>query len=267
MTVVGQRKQDVRRTGKARTDLVVVLLDQLDQILGSFRLDVLGEHIQVQRQHIGGLELFLRLAVAVGQHTAIGIRHLAAQFLVLGGVLGLAKDACNFGQRTAGVAQGRRGGVLAARLPLAHLRHIGGDPVAEMQHRRCVPDVTVLADAESRPEAARLDVLLHGGVHHTQYVQAARGLVQSPRHQHTGVAPPVHGHLGHCGGETVALHGHGVRDAAGGQLLGLDVAQPLLQKAAQFKVVQRGGREHGNISGPAHALVALGAVRRYINEI
>ena len=66
MTVVSQRKQDVRRAREACADLVVVLLNQLDQILGSLRLDVFGEHIQVQRQHIGGLEFFLRLTVAVG---------------------------------------------------------------------------------------------------------------------------------------------------------------------------------------------------------
>ena len=177
VAVVGQRKQDVRRAREACADLVVVLLNQLDQILGSLRLDVFREHIQVQGQHIGGLEFFLRLAVSIGQHTAIGIGHLTAQLLVLGGVLGLAKDACNFRQCTAGVAQGRRSGVLAAGLPLTHLRHIGGDPVAKMQHRRRVPDITVLADAEPGPEAARLDVFLHGGVHHTQHVQAARGLV------------------------------------------------------------------------------------------
>lgn len=131
VAVVGQRKQDVRRAREACADLVVVLLNQLDQILGSLRLDVFREHIQVQGQHIGGLEFFLRLAVSIGQHTAIGIGHLTAQLLVLGGVLGLAKDACNFRQCTAGVAQGRRSGVLAAGLPLTHLRHIGGDPVSQ----------------------------------------------------------------------------------------------------------------------------------------
>ena len=267
VAAVGQRKQDVGRAGEAGANLVITLFNQLDKVLGGLGLDVLREHIQVEGQHVGSLEFVLRLAAAIRQDAAIGVRHLGAQRLILGGILILTEQTCNFGKAAAGIAQAGRGGVLAAALPLAHLGHIRCDPVTEVEHGRRVPDVAVLADAEPCPEAAGLDVFLHRGVHGPQDVHIAGGLIQGPRHVHAGVAPPVHGHLRHRCGETVALHRHGVGQAAGGQLLGLDVAQPLLQKAAQLKVVQSRGGKDVDITGPAHALVALGAVGGNVHKV
>ena len=267
MSAVGQREQDVRCAGKAGADLVIILFDQMHKVFSSLGADILGEDVQVQRQHIGGLELVLYPAAAVRKYAAVGICHLAAQIRVVGGVLIFAEDACDCSQPAAGVEKAGRGGVLAARLPLAHLGHIGRDPVAKVQDGRRVPDIAVLADAEPCPEAAGLDIFLHRGVHRAQNVNAAGRLVERPRHIHTGIAPPVHRHLGHRGRESVALHRHGVGNTTARPLLGLDIAQPFLKKTAQFKVVKRCRCKDIDVSGPSHSLIALGAVGRNINKI
>ena len=137
-----------------------------------------------------------------------------------------------------------------------------------MEHRGSAPDVLLLAEAEkSRPEFAGLHILLHHGVEFFQDRQVPPGHVLRPGHQHAGVAPPVHRHGGHGGREAVPLDGHRVGDAAAGQLLGLHVQHPLLQEAAHVEVVAGGGGEHGDVAGPAHALVPLGAVGGDIHKV
>ena len=267
MSAVGQCEQDVRRAGKAGANLVIILFDQMHKVFSSLGADILREDVQVQRQHIGGLELVLYPAAAVRKYAAVGICHLAAQIRVKGGVLILAEDACNRSQPAAGVKKAGRGGVFAARLPLAHLGHIGRDPVAKVQDGRRVPDIAVLADAEPCPEAAGLDIFLHRGIHRAQNVDAAGRLVERPRHIHAGIAPPVHRHLGHRGRESVALHRHSVGNTAARPLLGLDIAQPFFKKTAQLKVVKRCRCKDIDVSGPAHPLIALGAVGRNVNKI
>ena len=269
MAVVGQGEEDVGRAGEARADAPVLVLGQLAQAVGRGLLrGPVGEHADVQRQHVGGLELLQKPALAVGQNRDIGVGHPLGKGFVSRGVGLLAQDGGHLGENSGGVAQACRGRPLGAGLPLLHLRQIRRDPVAKVQGRGGVPQVAVLAEAaKPRPEGAGLDVALHGLIVLREHAAVASGPVFGPGHQHAGVAPPVDGHQGHGGGKAEALRGHHVGDAAAGPLLGAHVAQPLVEKAAHVKVEAGRRREDRDVARPAQALVALRAVGGDVHQV
>ncbi len=265
--VVCQGKQDVRRAGEAGANAVIALLHQLDQVVHGGRLVLLAQHAKVNGQHVGGLELVLELACAIGKDVLVGGRDARRQGAVALSVVLLAQNVGDLGHQRACVLQASRGGPLAAGLPLAHLGHIGGHPVAKVQRCGRVPDVAVLAQAKAGPKTAGIDVAAHHVVVLAQDLDVALGAVKGPRHQHARVAPKVDGHRGHRGREAKAACGHRVGNAAAAQLLGAHVAQPFAQEAAHVKVVAGRGRKDGDVARPAHALVSLRAVGGDLDKV
>ena len=206
--------------------------------------------------------------MSVREDAAIGVCHLFAEVFVIGGVFRLAEQAGDVRQKGARAAQRRRPRPLAARLPLAHVGHVGRDPVAELHGGDVVPDILVFtAGKKACPELACLDVPLHGRVHGGKDIRIAVGQIHGPGHEDAGVAPEGDGLFGHGEGEAVPLHGHRVGDAAVPRLFRLDVFEPFLQKSAGVKIIAGGGREQGDVARPAHALVALRAVGGDIDEV
>ena len=268
LPVVAQREEDVRRAGEACADAPVVALRQRGEVRGGFFPNLLrGEHIQVDGQDVSGLELLQQLAVAVRKNRAVRIRRLFGQCPVVLRVLLFAQNVRDFRQQRACVAQRRRACPLDAPLPLAHLRHVRRNPVTEAQRAGHFPEITVLAETETAPEAAGVDVLLHRRIHPAQHVHIALRHVFRPRHEDTRIAPPRDRHFRHRRGEAVALHRHRVRQTARRQLLRLHVQKPLVQEAVHVEIEHRRRRKHGNITRPAHALVALRAVGGNIHEV
>ena len=268
LPVVAQREEDVRCAGEARADAPVVALRQRGEIRGGFFPNLLrGEHIQVNGQDVSGLELLQQLAVAVREQRTVRIRRLFGQCPVVLRILRFAQNIRDFRQQRACVAQRRRACPLDAPLPLAHLRHVRRNPVAEAQRAGHFPEITVLAEAEAAPEAAGVDVLLHRRIHPAQHAHIALRHILRPRHEDARIPPPSDRHFRHRRGEAVTLHGHRVRQTACRQLLRLHVQKPLVQEAVHVEIEHRRRRKHGNIARPAHALVALRAVGGNIHEV
>ena len=147
------------------------------------RICCVGEHIQVNGQDVSGLELLQQLAVAVREQRTVRIRRLFGQCPVVLRILRFAQNIRDFRQQRACVAQRRRACPLNASLPLAHLRHVRRNPVAETQRAGHFPEITVLAEAEAAPEAAGVDVLLHRRIHPAQHVHIALRHILRPRHE------------------------------------------------------------------------------------
>ena len=224
--------------------------------------------MKIQRQHIAGLELPGQLPVFVHQQALVGIRHPAAQLPVFGGLLLLSQQLTDAAEHGGGIAQACRGRPLGALLPLGHFRHIRGHPVAEMEHGRSMPDVSLLAKAkELGPEFAGLDIPLHGIISFFQHMDVAGGHIHRPGNQNAGIVPEIHRHIGHGGGEPVALGRDGIGNASGPELLGTQIPQPFPEEPGHIEIKHGSGGENGDVPRPAHPFVPLGTVRGNLHEV
>ena len=104
-----------------------------------------------------------------------------------------------------------------------------------------------------------------------QHAEVPVCLPERPRHP-DGRLAPQRGRLRRREFRRLRAVLQDVRDHDGHQpvlrlLLGGEVQQPVLQEALDVVQVSGGGREHGNVPGPAEPLVALRAVRGQVQEV
>ena len=236
--VVCQSKQNIRRSGEAGADAVIRAFGQGCEILCGVLLFTALQHVEIQRKNIACLEFFLQLSVSVGKDVPVGLCGLSAdsaEFLCL---LFVSQNLCDSCQGHAGVAKAGRGRPFAAALPLAHLGNIRSHPVTKMKHGRRIPDIFLFAEAEkSGPEAAGLHIFLHHGIIFFQKLYISSGTIFRPGNQDARIAPEIDGNRRHGGREAVALGRHRIGNAAGGQLLCLNVLQPFFKETAHVKII------------------------------
>ena len=244
VAVVQQGKQNIGGTGEACADAVIVILHQFCQVGGSGLFVRPIQHTKIQRQHIAGLKLLGEFSVFVHQQALVSIRHPAAQLPIFGGLLLLAQQLTDAAEHGRGIAQACRGRPLGTGLPLGHFRHIRRHPVAEMEHRRGVPDVSLLSKAkEICPEFAGLYIPLHGIIGFFQNMNVSAGR------------------------KPVALGRDSIGNAAGLELLRTQIPEPFSQEPGHIEIEDRSGSKHGDVPRPAHPFIPLGAVRGNLHEI
>ena len=129
--------------------------------------------------------------------------------------------------------------------------HVRGQPVAQ--------GADVVQQAGHALALQEIHVPGHGGEVFFDDAPVAILTVQFVSHQHAGAAP--------FDAAEAAAHRRDVRKPAVGQLTIPGAFQIPPQKAVYVRVVNRRGAEDLRVPGPAHALVALGAVRGNGEEI
>ena len=206
IAVIAQREQDIGSARKSRSDPIIVLFYQRDEIFRRFGTNGLGKHLKVQGQDVSRLKFLLQFSVAVRQNTAIGVGNLFADCPILRCVLCVAQNRRDFGKQPRRTRQRRRSRPFTARLPFRHLRDVGRYPIPELHRGDIVPNIFVFSERkESRPKQARLDVFFHDGIHFFENVFIPVSHVLRPRHEHARVAPECHRFFRHGLGKTVTL--------------------------------------------------------------
>ena len=191
--MIGQREQQIGRSGEARARRPVRSLHHFFQASGHRLLLAAMGHLKGQGQHIGSLKFFFQLAGFIAEEREIGLANLLIELCVVRVVCGLSEDRRDPGDNAAGVGKVGGGHPFALQHP-AHEILVRGAPVAKLEGQ--APNAPVLAKGkQARPALTFAEEPLHHRIAAPQQLLIAAGQVFRPGHQHAGVAPAAGGAL------------------------------------------------------------------------
>ena len=163
ISIVCQRKQNVRRSRKSGCNVISVLFHQTRQIGRRLLFILFREHLIIQWQHIRRLKLFLHRTVCFHQKFSVCLRGLPTKFPIILCILFLPQNIRNLCQNPAGICHTCGSGPFSSSHPLPHA-DTRCTPVSIMVQK--LPDPAVFSRRKQLcPELTCLDIFFHHRIH------------------------------------------------------------------------------------------------------